>query len=76
MRFLDRTLIDWLRWKYPKGARVELVKMDDAYTKLKAGDKGTVDHVDDAGGIHINWDNGSSLAAIYGEDIIKAEGEA
>jgi len=56
---------------YPKGTRVELIEMDDPYTKLVAGDKGTVKHVDDAGGIHIAWDKGSSLAALLGVDRIK-----
>ncbi len=34
------------------------------------GDKGTVFFVDDAGGIHINWDNGEGLAAVWGQDRI------
>ena len=35
------------------------------------GDRGRVFCIDDAGGIHINWDNGSSLAAIIGADVIR-----
>lgn len=60
-----------LRAQYPAGCRVELVSMNDPYTTLKQGDCGTVDFVDDAAGIHINWDNGSTLAAVHGEDIIR-----
>ncbi len=60
-----------LREKYPKGTRVELVHMDDPYTKLTPGDKGTVNHVDDMGTIHISWDCGSTLGAVYGEDFIR-----
>jgi len=60
-----------IRKLYPKGARVELVKMKDPYTKLKPGDKGTVEFIDDACGVHIRWDNGEGLAAIFGVDIIK-----
>lgn len=60
-----------LRETYRKGMRVELIQMDDPYTKLKPGEKGTIDHVDDMAGIHINWDSGSMLAAVWGEDIIK-----
>jgi hypothetical protein len=60
-----------LREKYPTGTRVELVHMDDPYTKLTVGDKGTVNHVDDMGTIHISWDCGSSLGVVYGEDIIR-----
>jgi len=57
--------------KYKAGTRVELVQMDDPYPKLKKGDKGTVLFVDDAGGVHIQWDNGSTLAALRGVDEIK-----
>ena len=45
--------------------------MDDPYTRLRPGDSGKVVHIDDAGGIHIQWDNGSCLAAIYGVDVIR-----
>lgn len=60
-----------LREKYPAGTRVELVHMDDPYTKLIVEDKGTVNHVDDMGTIHISWDCGSSLGVVYGEDVVK-----
>lgn len=56
---------------YPTGARVELVSMSDPYTKLKPGDQGTVVAVDDIGTIHIQWDNGSTLGAAFGEDRVK-----
>lgn len=59
-----------LREKYPTGTRVELVHMDDPYTSLTTGDKGTVRFVDDIGTIHISWDCGSSLGAVYGVDVI------
>lgn len=60
-----------LRRQYPAGCRVELVSMDDPYTKLKPGDQGAVIAVDDAGTVHIDWDNGSSLGAAYGADVIR-----
>jgi hypothetical protein len=66
----DKKVID-ARKTYPSGTRVELVKMDDPYTKLRPGDRGTVTHVDDAGGIHIRWDNGEGLAALCNVDKIK-----
>ena len=56
---------------YPAGTRVELVKMDDPHTRLKPGDKGTVEFIDDALSVHIRWDSGEGLAAIFGMDIIK-----
>ncbi len=71
MKTISKETLTMLREKYPAGTRVELVNMDDPYTKLTTGDKGTVRCVDDMGTIHISWDCGSSLGAVYGEDIIK-----
>jgi len=56
---------------YPAGARVELVSTSDPYTELLPGTQGTVKHVDDAGTIFVNWQNGSGLGMVYGEDVIK-----
>lgn len=56
---------------YPKGAEVELIKMDDPYTKIPAGTKGKVNHIDDMATIFVNWDSGSGLGVVYGEDEIK-----
>ena len=71
MKIISKETLSILREQYPKGTRVELVYMDDPYTKLTTGDKGTVIHVDDIGTVHINWDCGSTLGAVYGEDIIR-----
>lgn len=71
MKTISKEMLTVLREKYPTGTRVELVHMDDPYTKLTAGDKGTVRCVDDMGTIHISWDCGSALGAVYGEDIVK-----
>ena len=60
-----------LREEDPKGTRVELIEMNDPYREMPPGLKGTVQTVDDAGGIQINWDNGSTLAAIHGFDRIR-----
>lgn len=59
-----------LREMYPKGTRVVLLEMDDPQAP-PIGTKGTVRYVDDAAGIGVNWDNGSSLSDIYGVDRIK-----
>ena len=46
--------------------------MGDPYSKLEAGDKGTVKLVDDAGTVHVAWDKSSSLGAcVLDGDIIK-----
>ena len=70
MNFPSKETVAMLRAEYPKDARVELVEMDDPYTRLRPGDRGRVDHVDAAGGIHIRWDNGEGLAAVWGKDVI------
>jgi hypothetical protein len=45
--------------------------MNDPYSTLKPGDKGTVDFIDDTGTIFCNWDSGSTLGIVYGEDVVK-----
>ena len=70
MKTISKETLAILREQYPKGTRVELVHMDDPYTSLTTGDKGTVRFVDDIGTIHISWDCGSSLGAVYGVDVI------
>lgn len=60
-----------VREAYPPGCRVELVSMYDPYTRLRPGDQGTVDHVDDTGTVFVAWDCGSHLGATYGEDVIR-----
>lgn len=59
-----------LRKTYPKGQRVVLVEMGDAHAP-KPGTEGTVERVDDLGTIHISWDNGSTLGAVYGMDYVR-----
>lgn len=64
--------IQRLREQYPKGSRVELLEsVTDPYHPLPAGSKGTVWAVDDAGQLHVNWDEGGSLALIYGVDSFR-----
>lgn len=74
--------INILDYIYPVGTRIELAYMDDPQA-IPTGTRGTVDHIDDAGQIHMKWDNGRSLAVIFGvddfrlltDDEIKAEKE-
>lgn len=60
--------VERLREQYPQGTRIELEHMDDPYSKLKPGDRGSVTFIDDAGTIFANWDSGSGLGLAYGED--------
>lgn len=67
----SKEIVERLRKEYPSGIRVELVRMDDPYSRLKPGDRGTVNFVDDIGTIFCRWDCGSSLGVVYGADIIR-----
>ena len=69
--FCSKKEVEVLRAKYPKGTRIELLSMEDPFTTLVSGDKGTVIGVDDAGQIMMSWDKGSSLSLIPGEDGFK-----
>lgn len=57
-----------IKEKYPEGTRIHLENMEDAFAPVPSGTEGTVDFVDDAGQIHMKWDNGRSLALVPGED--------
>lgn len=59
--------IQKIKDKYIKGTRIKLIRMYDMQA-VPPHTLGTVDHVDDIGTIHMNWDNGSSLGIIEGED--------
>lgn len=54
--------------QYPEGTRLVLNSMNDPYAPVPPGTKGTVDFVDDAGQIHMKWDNGRTLAIVPSED--------
>ena len=72
MQFVDKETLENIRRQYPKGTRVELIKMNDPYnTELSPGSKGAVISVDDIGTIHVSWDCGSSLGIVFGEDTCK-----
>ena len=68
--FPSREIVEKVRKQYPVGTRVELVRMDDVQAP-PVGTKGTVRGVDDIANILIDWDNGSHLNAVYGEDVVK-----
>ena len=70
MRFPNRKVVESLRKRYPAGARVELVRMDDPQAP-PIGTEGTVTGVDDTGSIMVDWDNGSGLNVVYGEDLCR-----
>lgn len=70
MKFPNRETVERVRKEYPVGMRVELVRMDDVQAP-PIGTQGTVEGVDDTAGIMVDWDNGSHLHVIYGEDACR-----
>lgn len=70
MKFPSREIVEQVRKEYPKGTRVELVRMDD-FQAPPIGTKGTVRGVDDTASIMVSWDNGCGLNVVYGEDTCK-----
>lgn len=70
MRFPSMERVYSLREEYPKGTRVELVSMEDL-SAPPPGTQGSVRWVDDCGTIHVDWDNGSHLGAVFGEDVVR-----
>lgn len=67
-----------VREQYPEGTLVELVYMKGE-RQMTEGLRGFVSMVDDAGQIHVQWSNGSTLALNAGVDefrVIDSSGVA
>ena len=64
----ENSKIEQIKKMYPEGTKIKLNYMKDNYNPVPNGTLGVVDHVDDAGQIHVKWENGSSLALLYDED--------
>ncbi len=69
--FFDRELIAQTKLDYPPGTRLVLHNMNDPYAPVPSGTRGTVDYVDDAGQVHMRWDNGRTLALVPGVDSFR-----
>lgn len=59
-----------IREAYPPGTQVRLIRMEGE-ADMPRGLAGTVDHVDDAAGVHVRWENGSSLALLPDTDFFQ-----
>lgn len=73
MKLISRERVEQMRSSLI-GKRIALVHTSDPYTRLRAGAEGTVDFVDDTGTVFVNWDDGSSLGMVYGEDTYRVIG--
>jgi len=67
MKLPSKEIVERVRRQYPAGCRVKLLRMNDVAAP-PIGTKGTVIGVDDTASVMVNWDNGSGLNVIYGED--------
>ena len=68
--FPSKETVERIRKQYPVGCLVKLVSMSDAFAP-PVGTTGRVTGVDDCATVHIIWSNGSSLGAVFQEDIIE-----
>lgn len=62
--------VNEIREMYPEGTQIVLTEMRGE-NQMPYGLKGTVKFVDDAGQIHMKWENGSSLALNINEDTFE-----
>ena len=62
--------VEKIREMYPEGTQIILQEMRGE-SQMPYGLKGTVKFVDDAGQIHMSWENGSSLALNIDEDTFE-----
>lgn len=69
----DSTLAE-LKKRFPAGAMVELVKMEDGDSP-PMGTKGSVLHVDALGTVHVLWETGSTLGIVPAVDEIRLVSE-
>lgn len=67
----QKKLVESMREKYPPGTRVEVISLCNEEEHLKPGMKGTVVGVDDQPALLVNWDNGSSLSLLIGQDSFR-----
>ena len=76
MQFPSKSYLEQLRKKYPVGTKLQLLSMRNEKYPVLPGTVGEVTHIDDAGSIHMRWENGSSLALIPEIDSFQTVSEA
>lgn len=74
IQILRREQVELLRKKYPEGTHICLDHMEGE-RRMPDGLRGIVDYVDDAGQIHVNWENGRTLPVIPEIDSFHRTGE-
>ena len=77
MQFPNKETVARVRTQFTSGTRVQLLEMDDPQAP-PIGTRGIVMWVDDTASLCVEWDNGSTLNVIYGQDrvrIVRSEDE-
>ena len=74
MKLPNKCYLEQLRKQYPVGTKIQLISMRDEKYPVLPGTIGEVTHIDDAGSVHMKWENGSSLALIPEVDSFKVVG--
>ncbi len=67
----NHEMVKRYREEYPPGTRVELISTSETLQPVPIGMRGTVRLVDDQSQLHMQWDNGRTLALIPGEDSFR-----
>jgi len=65
---MTKDQVEWIKRMYQRGCRVKCIQMDDPWNPIPSDMTGTVEVVDDIGQIHVQWDNGRTLALVPGID--------
>lgn len=74
IKFMRREQVEIMKKRYPVGACICLDHMEGEQG-MPGGLRGKVDFIDDAGQVHINWENGRTLPVIPEVDSFHRTGE-
>jgi len=66
MNYPTSATVELLRKTYPAGTIIECISIDDPYTTIPKGMRGTIMAVDAIGTLDVVWRNGSTLGVAYG----------
>lgn len=56
---------------YHPGDRIQMMDCKDRYAPILPGERGTIDHIDDMGTLHMRWDSGRTLGVCLEEDEVR-----